>query len=71
MAFEKSGPKTIKTFLEYNEIEYTKIKHKSESEYNQFIAYSNFYPTELSFENEDAAEKVKFRKENSNYSTSY
>ena len=71
MAFEKSGPKTIKTFLEYNEIEYTKIKHISESEYNQFIAYSNFYPTELSFENEDAAEKVKFRKENSNYSTSY
>ncbi len=71
MSFEKDQVKSIKSFLEYNSIQYIKIKHKSEPEYNQFIIYGNFYPTEMSFKDEDETERVKFSKENSNYSTEF
>ncbi|MCD9618231.1 hypothetical protein [Chryseobacterium gleum] len=71
MSFEKGSEKTLKDFLEYNELVFVKLKHKSEPEYNQISVYNNFYPTELSFNNDNDVEKVKFDKDYSNYKTSY
>ncbi|EJL70779.1 hypothetical protein [Chryseobacterium populi] len=71
LSFEKGSQKTLRDFLEYNELIFIKLKHKSEPNYNQITVYGNFYPTELSFENGDDIEKVKFDKDNSNYQTKY
>lgn len=71
MSFEKGSEKTLKDFLEYNELIFIKLKHKSEPEYNQIALYTNFYPAELSFTNDNDIEKVKFSKDNSSYQTSY
>jgi hypothetical protein len=71
ISFEKGSEKTLKDFLEYNELAFVKLKHKSEPNYNQLAVYTNFYPTELSFSNDNDIEKVKFDKDNSNYKTSY
>jgi len=71
MSFEKGSEKTLKDFLEYNELVFVKLKHKSEPNYNQIAVYTNFYPTELIFNNDNDIEKVKFNEDNSNYKTSY
>jgi len=71
MSFEKESGKTLKDFLEYNEVAFVKLKHKSEPDYTQIILYNNFYPTEMSFNNEDDIEKVKFKNNQSNYKTSF
>ncbi|CAD0222765.1 hypothetical protein [Chryseobacterium sp. JV274] len=71
MSFEKGSEKTLKDFLEYNELVFVKLKHKSEPNYNQITLYTNFYPTELNFSNDNDIDKVKFDKDNSNYKTSY
>lgn len=71
ISFEKGSEKTLKDFLEYNELAFVKLKHKSEPNYNQLAVYTNFYPVELSFNNDNDIEKVKFDKDNSNYKTSY
>ncbi|MDV7696815.1 hypothetical protein N6B72_07780 [Chryseobacterium soli] len=71
IAFEKDSKKTLKDLLEYNEIDFLKLKHKSEENYNQLMAYSNFYSTELGFINENDLEKVKFKKESSSYTSKF
>ncbi|MBB6371459.1 hypothetical protein [Chryseobacterium shigense] len=71
MSFEKGSGKTLRDFLEYNEVAFVKLKHKSESHYNQIILYNNFYPTELSFSNDNDIDNVKFDKDISNYKTQY
>ncbi|MEO8255596.1 MAG: hypothetical protein ABI554_14550 [Flavobacterium sp.] len=71
IAFEKDSKKTLKDLLEYNEISFLKLKHKSEENYNQLITYSNFYSTELDFRNENDIEKVKFKKDYSSYTTKF
>ncbi|NIF05667.1 hypothetical protein F3J23_09440 [Chryseobacterium sp. Tr-659] len=71
MSFEKGSEKTLKDFLEYNEVISMKLKHKSEPEYNQIITYNNFYPKELSFSDDNDIERVKFNKDYSNYSNPY
>jgi hypothetical protein len=71
LSYERETKKTLRDFLEFNEISFLKVKHKSEPEYNQLILYSNFYPTEFSFSNEKDLEKVKFDKDASNYTTNY
>lgn len=71
IAFEKDSPKTLKDLLEFNEIHFIKLKHKSEENYNQIISYENFYTREISFSNENDVEKVKFNTESSNYKTPY
>ncbi|MBK1894609.1 hypothetical protein [Chryseobacterium paridis] len=71
LSFEKGSEKGLKDFLEYNDRVFIKIKHKSEPEYNQIQSYTNFYPTEISFDNNDDIERVKFDKDNSNYKTQY
>lgn len=71
IAYEKNSDKTLKSLLEYNGIMYVKLKHKSEENYNQIIAYNNFYPTDLSFSDKNDIEKVKFDTDNSNYKTKY
>lgn len=71
MSFEKGSDKTLKDFLEYNEVAFVKLKHKSETNYNQIIVYDNFYPKELNFSNENDIEKVKYDKEVSNYKTQF
>lgn len=47
LSFEKGSAKTLKDFMEYNELAFMKIKHKSEPNPNQISVYSNFHPTEL------------------------
>lgn len=71
MSFEKNSGKSLKDFLEYNEIVAIKLKHKSEPDYNQIISYNNFYPTELSFSNDKDIQKVKFDKDYSGYQTQF
>lgn len=71
IAFEKDSKKTLRDLLEYNEINFLKLKHKSESDYNQIIAYNNFYATELNFKNDGDIKKVKFDTDNSNYKTKF
>lgn len=71
LSYEKGSKKTLRDLLEFNEINFLKLKHKSEPDYNQLILYTNFYPTELNFSNEDDIEKVKFRTDNSNYQTKF
>lgn len=71
IAFEKDSPKTLKDLLEFNEIHFIKLKHKTEENYNQIISYENFYTKEISFSNENNIEKVKFNTESSNYKTPY
>lgn len=71
ISYEKETKKILQDFLEFNEIHFLKVKHKSEPDYNQLILYTNFYPTEFSFSNEKDVEKVKFNKDKSNYKTPY
>ncbi|MEC3876591.1 hypothetical protein [Chryseobacterium salviniae] len=70
-AYEKDTQKMLRDLLEYNEIAFLKLKHKTEPEYNQLIVYRNFYPTELDFRNENDSEKNKFDLKNSSYTTKY
>lgn len=70
-SYEKDSKKTLRDFLESNEIMYMSLKHKSEPNYNKIIAYRNFYPTELDFSDKNDVEKVKFDKNISQYKTNY
>lgn len=70
-SYEKGTQKTLRDLLEFNEIGFIKLKHKSEPDYNQLILYTNFYPTELDFKNDSDIEKVKFKTDNSDYTTKY
>lgn len=71
LSYEKGSKKTLRDLLEFNEINFLKLKHKSEPNYNQLILYTNFYPTELNFSNDNNIEKVKFKTDNSNYKTKF
>jgi len=71
ISYEKDSKKDIRDFLEYNEIKMIKLKHKTEPDYAQVKTYTNFYPTELDFSNNNDTEKVKFSSNNSNYSTTF
>ncbi|MCA6066997.1 hypothetical protein JI747_007395 [Chryseobacterium sp. RG1] len=71
VAYEQNSQKTLRDLLEYNEIEFLKIKHKSEPEYNAVVIYGNFYPTELDFGNDNDIDKVKFNTKNSNYTSKF
>ncbi|MBW7675442.1 hypothetical protein [Chryseobacterium chendengshani] len=70
-SYDKGSKKTLRDFLESNEIAFIKLKHKSEPNYNQVIIYRNFHPTELDFSDKNDVEKVKYDKDISNYKTSY
>ncbi|CAA7385991.1 hypothetical protein [Chryseobacterium fistulae] len=71
IAYEKDSGKNLKELLEYNELKFIKLKHKSEPSYNQIINYNNFYTTEISFSNTNDIEKTKFNTNNSNYKNKY
>ncbi len=49
----------LRDFTEFNEDVHFKVKHKSEPQYSQFIKYANFFPTEISFANEDRLPRIK------------
>lgn len=70
-SYDKGSKKTLRDFLESNEMAFIKLKHKSEPNYNQVIVYKNFHPTELDFSDNNDVEKVKFNKNISNYKTTY
>lgn len=70
-SYEKDSKKTLRDFLESNEIAFIKLKHKSEPNYNQVIVYRNFYPTEIDYSDNNDVAKVKFNKDNSNYNNNY
>lgn len=71
ISYEKDSKKTLRDFIESNEIYFMKLKHKTEPQYNQVISYRNFYPTELDFSDKNDVEKVKFDKDISHYKTNY
>ncbi|MCY0975970.1 hypothetical protein PGH12_13215 [Chryseobacterium wangxinyae] len=71
-SYEKDSKKTLRDFLESNEIMYMSLKHKSEPNYNKIISYKNFYPTEIDFsDNNEIDDKVKLNKNISQYKTNY
>lgn len=70
-SYDKGSQKTLRDFLESNEISFIKLKHKSEPNYNQVIVYKNFHPTELDFSDNNDVEKLKFNKNISQYKTNY
>ncbi|SEM74924.1 hypothetical protein SAMN05421856_106114 [Chryseobacterium taichungense] len=71
LSFEKESGKTLRDFLEYSDVRYSKIKYKEKPEPNQLALYNNFYVTEFSFSNDKDINRVTFNKSNSNYKTSY
>lgn len=71
VSYEKDSKKTLRDFIESNEIGFMKLKHKTEENYNQVIVYRNFYATEIDFGNSKDVPKVKYDKTKSNYSTKY
>ena len=71
ISYEKDSKKDLRDLLESNESAFIKLKHKSEPNYNQVIVYRNFYPTEIDFSDSNDVEKVKFNKDNSNYTSNY
>ncbi|KAA0127127.1 hypothetical protein FY557_14150 [Chryseobacterium sp. SN22] len=71
LSFEKESGKTLRDFLEYSEVRYSKIKYKEKPEPTQLALYNNFYVTEYSFGNDNDIKKVRFNKSNSSYQTSY
>lgn len=71
MSYEKDSKKTLRDFLECNEITFIKLKHKSEENYNQVIAYKNFQPTEIDFGDTIEVEKVRLDKNKSQYTSNY
>ncbi|MCU7615820.1 hypothetical protein NZ698_01300 [Chryseobacterium sp. PBS4-4] len=71
IAYEKNSDKKLKNLLEYNTVEYKKVKHKSETDFNSIAIYSNFYPTEFTFNNTEKIQKVNFNTDSSNYTTKY
>ncbi|ALR31992.1 hypothetical protein ATE47_16350 [Chryseobacterium sp. IHB B 17019] len=71
IAYEKNSKKTLKDLLEYNKIVFLHFKHKSEPDYNAITVYGNFYPTEISFKNENNLEKIKLDTNSSYYTTEY
>jgi len=70
-SYEKNSQKSLRDLLEFNELSFIKVKHKTEPNYNQLVLYTNFYPTELNFNNDNSVEKVKFRTDYSNYTDTY
>ncbi|WP_449388985.1 hypothetical protein [Chryseobacterium lineare] len=71
ISFEKESEKTLRDFLEYSDLRYSKIKYKEKPDPNELALYNNFYVTEYSFGNDNDIKKVRFNKSNSNYQTSY
>ncbi|MDQ0592382.1 hypothetical protein QFZ37_000751 [Chryseobacterium ginsenosidimutans] len=71
-SYEKDSKKTLRDFLESNELAFIKLKHKTEQDYNQVIVYKNFYPKELDFtDDNEVADKVKLNISMSQYKTEY
>jgi hypothetical protein len=71
IAYTLNSTKQLRDLLEYNEIGFLKMKHKSEPEYNAVVIYTNFHPTELEFSNENDGEKTRFDQNNSHYTSNY
>ncbi|GEN75728.1 hypothetical protein [Chryseobacterium hagamense] len=71
IAYTQNSTKQLRDLMEYNEIGFLKMKHKSEPEYNAVVTYTNFYPTELEFGNENDGEKARFDQNSSRYTSNY
>lgn len=71
LSFEKESGKTLRDFLEYSDVRYSKIKYKEKPEPDQLALYNNFYVTEYSLGNDKDVKKIRFNKSSSNYETSY
>ncbi|KQT22354.1 hypothetical protein ASG31_03220 [Chryseobacterium sp. Leaf404] len=71
VSYEKDSKKTLRDFIESNEIGFMKLKHKTEENYNQVVVYRNFNAAEIDFSNSKDVPKVKYDKTKSNYATKY
>lgn len=70
LAYEPNSRKELRDLLEYNRIEFLKLKHKSEPQYNDIAIYNNFYPSDIDFGNEKT-EKMQFDINSSHYTSNY
>ncbi len=71
IAYTSGSEKKLRDLVEYNEITFLKMKHKSEPDYNAIGTYINFYPVEIDFGNDTDAGKIKFEFNNSHYTSEY
>ena len=71
ITYEKNTNRTLKDLVEYNQVKYSKTKHKTETDYSIIGTYFNFVPIEMSYENDKANEKMKFDRNTSNYKTKF
>ena len=63
--------KLYRDLVEYSDNRKLKLKHKSETNFNQLIIQRNFYPTEIEYAESDKMPEVKFRTANSSYRTKF
>ncbi|MDQ1160225.1 hypothetical protein QE422_000593 [Chryseobacterium sp. SORGH_AS 447] len=70
ISYVPNSQKKLRDLLEYNRIEFVKLKHKSEPQYNDITIYNNFYPIDIDFGNEKI-EKMQFDINSSHYTTKY
>ncbi len=70
LAFVPNSRKELRDLLEYSRIEFLKLKHKSEPQYNDIAIYNNFYPIDIDFGNEKM-EKMQFDINSSHYTSKY
>ncbi|WP_449388984.1 hypothetical protein [Chryseobacterium lineare] len=71
IAYTQNSQKQLRDLVEYNEIAFLKMKHKSEPDYNSIASYINFYPTEVDFGNENEKDKEKLDIKTSHYTSKY
>lgn len=71
VSFDKGSKKDLRDLLEYKKTNSFKLKHKSEAAYNKVTDYQNFYPTDLSYTDDDDVPAVKFDQSRSSYKTSF
>lgn len=70
ISYVPNSQKKLRDLLEYNRIEFLKLKHKSEPQYNDIAIYNNFYPIDIDFGN-DKTEKMQFDINSSHYTSNY
>lgn len=71
IAYASGSEKKLRDLVEYNEVSFLKMKHKSEPDYNAIGTYTNFYPVEIDFGNDTDTGKIKFEFNNSHYTSEY
>ncbi len=71
LLYRKGSAKLLRDLHEISQEESSKLKHKSETDYNNMVVYSYFYPQKITFGDERKLEGVRFITAWSDYETKY